>query len=153
MSDGSNKSLPKVSVVQLDSGDVEVKKLPLGKYALVLQELEKLPAVLEQITSQSTDEIVQQLPAILATSWSDVVGIISIATGVSKAELEEEIGLDEAVSLVTAVIEVNNFFSVAQNLGKLRDVWQERAAQYNRAQLIKAVEKSGKRTGKTGSRK
>ena len=141
-----SKSLPKTSVVQLDSGPVEVKKLPLGKYALLLQELQELPKILEKITSFESDEILQQLPSMLATSWSDIVSIMAIATGVSKKELEEDIGLDEGISLVTAVIEVNNFFAVAQNLGNLKEVWRVRSTQYNQAQLIKAM-------GKTGSRK
>ena len=123
----SSKSLPKTSVVQLDSGPVEVKKLPLGKYALLLQELQELPGILEKITSFESDEILQQLPSMLATSWSDIVSIMAIATGVSKKELEEDIGLDEGISLVTAVIEVNNFFAVAQNLGNLKEVWRVRS--------------------------
>ena len=122
-----SKSLPKTSVVQLDSGPVEVKKLPLGKYALLLQELQELPGILEKITSFESDEILQQLPSMLATSWSDIVSIMAIATGVSKKELEEDIGLDEGISLVTAVIEVNNFFAVAQNLGNLKEVWRVRS--------------------------
>ena len=144
--DNSIKSLPKTSVVQLDSGPVEVKKLPLGKYALLLQELQKLPEMLEMIMEKDTTEIVNELPRIIAISWPDLVGVISIATGVSKKELEEDIGLDEGISLVTAVIEVNNFFAVAQNLGNLKEVWRVRSTQYNQTQLIKAM-------GKTGSRK
>ena len=144
--DNSIKSLPKTSVVQLDSGPVEVKKLPLGKYALLLQELQKLPEMLEMIMEKDTTEIVNELPRIIAISWPDLVGVISIATGVSKKEFEEDIGLDEGISLVTAVIEVNNFFAVAQNLGNLKEVWRVRSTQYNQTQLIKAM-------GKTGSRK
>ena len=92
--DKASKSLPKTIVVQLDSGPVDVKKLPLGKYALLLQELQKLPEILEKLTSFESDEILQQLPSMLATSWSDIIGIMSIATGVDKKELEEDIGLD-----------------------------------------------------------
>lgn len=155
--DNAGKSLPKVVIVPLDSGLVEVKKLPLGKYALVLQELQKVPEILELIMEKDTTEIVSELPSIVATSWSDLVGIISIATGVSKQELEEEIGLSEGIDLVTAIIEANDFFGVAQSLGKLQEIWKQKKAQHDKAQLAKTVDKSRgtatRGSGKAGSKK
>lgn len=111
----SNKSLPKVKIVQLDSGPVEIKKLPLGRYSLLLQKLEKVPELLDGITkldSDNTGALLAQIRDLIVNSSDEVIGILSAATGVDEETLSNEVDLEGALDLVLAVIEVNNFLAL-----------------------------------------
>lgn len=119
-----NKSLKKVKMVTIvtDEGEEKVfkiKKMPLGRYAQAMEELEKIPGLVGQLTNMETEDIFKQLPKMLATSFGDVVGVLSVATKIEKEFLQEEVDLEEAVDLVQAVIEVNNFFALGRKLGEL----------------------------------
>lgn len=131
------KSLPKTVVVNLDSGPHEVKKLPMGKYAELLQKLDNVPDLFEALSKLDTNDTANMLVSLrdmLVRSWGDLVGIVSCATGVPDDTLNNEVGLDEAVDLVMAAIEVNNFLSIKEKLVKVfsgkgkKDVLQAQAA-------------------------
>ena len=120
----SNKSLKKVKEVTIITSEGEekvfkVKKMPLGRYAQAIEELEKIPELVGQIATMETEDIFKQLPKMLATSFEDVVGVLSIATGIDKTFLQEEVDLEEAIELVHAVIEVNNFFALGRKLQEM----------------------------------
>lgn len=104
--------------LKLDSIEVEVKKLPLGKYAELLGALDELPKSLAGIDTQSTDAIMAQLPKIIAVAFPEVVKVLCIATDLTVEEVNG-LGLDEVVKIVTALIEVNNYKEVFANIKKL----------------------------------
>jgi hypothetical protein len=115
-----------------------VKKMPLGRYAAFWVEVAKIPetigglvkalmgsgdmqklaADLEETLNDPDapidDPVIDfmlKLPGILAAHWGDLISIVSIATGIEEEELNQ-IDVDEAVNVIMAAIEVNNFFGV-----------------------------------------
>lgn len=97
---------------------IEVKKLPLGRYSELIKCLKELPQKVGGLDKLSSDEIFQRLPAIIAEAWPEVVNMLSIATDV-KAEELNQLGLDDAVTLVEAVFEVNNYQAVIEKVKKM----------------------------------
>lgn len=104
--------------VKLDIRELEVKKLPLGKYAELLKAVHELPKNLGGLDKMTNDQLFEKLPFLIATSLPDLMGILAIATDL-KAEEINEMGLDEAVKVIVAVIEVNNYRNVFENIKKV----------------------------------
>ena len=106
----------KSTIVTINDKKVEVKKLPLGKYAEVLEALDKLPQKLSGLDKISEDKIISILPKLLSDSFPELIKIISVASDVPEKELTEEYGLDDVTTLLKAIFEVNNFNLVKKNL-------------------------------------
>lgn len=107
-------------IVKLDSGQVAVKKMPLGKYAEVFSALKELPKTVGQVDFKelSNEEFIAQIPKILATALPEFAKVLSIATDVPEKQIME-MGLDEFTELFAAVVQVNNFEKVADNVKKI----------------------------------
>jgi hypothetical protein len=99
--------------------EVIVTKLALGKYAQLLLALEELPKHLDTFSSASQNEIIAKLPAVIAASIKDFSKIIAISTDLSEEEILNELGLDDATQLVVAILEVNDYSEVWENLKKI----------------------------------
>ena len=104
--------------VELDKQTIVVSKLPLKKYSELLLKLDKLPQQLSDFESTGADEIFNILPKMVAASLNEVVDILVIATNLTREEIEN-MGLDEVVKLLAAIIEVNKFAEVYSNLKKI----------------------------------
>lgn len=104
--------------VKLDTGEVEIKKLPLGRYAELLKAIKELPKSIKSLEGKSNDQIFEVLPSLIGESLPDVVNLLTIATPFTKEQIEA-MGLDEVVRVVVAVIEVNNYREVFENLKKV----------------------------------
>lgn len=115
--------------IQLDSKKLVVKKLPLGRYAELLRAVKELPKHIQGLDNLENSAIVSKLPNIIADAFPDFVNLITIATDLTKEEVEE-MGLDEATKVVLAVIEVNQYREVYENIKKA----MARPDQINKAQ-------------------
>lgn len=96
----------KSKTVELDETTIEVKKLPIIKYAELFKEIKNLPQLFNDLEGISNDAFFEKLPSIIVNSLPDVIGILSIATLMDKKDLEQ-LGLEEIVNLSIAVIEIN----------------------------------------------
>lgn len=105
-------------LVSVAGQDWPVKKMPLGKYAGVLQALQQLPKQLEGIDSFSVEEIIVRLPNMVADSLPELLRVVSIASGVPEAILESA-GLDELTDIVIAIFDVNDVEKVVDNIKKI----------------------------------
>lgn len=103
--------------IQLDDTKVEIKKLPIGKYAELMRALENLPGKFKGIDTKNNDAFFAQLPKIIADNIPEVIDILNIATNLPKAEIEV-LGLHEVVKLAMAVIEVNQYKEVYAQIKK-----------------------------------
>lgn len=103
--------------VKLDTGDIEIAKLPIGKYAELLKAIKELPKHINGLESATTDTIIERLPMLIGESLPDFIEILTIATPLKKEEIEA-MGLDEVTRVVLGVIEVNNFREVYENIKK-----------------------------------
>jgi hypothetical protein len=103
--------------VKLDNGDIEVAKLPIGKYADLLKAIKELPKHIKGLENQSNEAILESLPMLISESLPDFIGILTIATPLTSEQIEA-MGLDEVTRVVLAVVEVNNFREVYDNIKK-----------------------------------
>lgn len=118
--------MKKTVKVKLDDGKtLEVSKLPLGKYAELLDAIEELPKSISGLDSLDNDTILAQLPKLIAKSLPDFIKIIHIATGMSEEEVEQ-LGLDEVIDILKAIAEVNNYSKV---LDTVKKAWSQRVNQ------------------------
>lgn len=103
--------------LKLDNGEIEIAKLPIGKYAELLKAIKELPKHIKGLENQSTDSIIEMLPTLIGESLPDFIEILTIATPLKKEDIEA-MGLDEVTRVVVAVIDVNNYREVYENIKK-----------------------------------
>lgn len=113
------KGLPKSKTVVIgDNEKIEIKKLPLGKYAQLMLALKNMPTSvmteLQAIDTTNNDATIQALFGLFGQAWGQILEIISIGSGidVDRLENDESIGLDGGVELLLAIYEVNNLDKV-----------------------------------------
>lgn len=109
--------MQKSMTVTLDDKEIEVKKLPIGKYAELLKAVKELPKQIKSIESLNADSIIEILPDLIGSSLPDVIRIISIATELPEDEVAV-MGLAEIVKLVEAIYTVNNYSDVYEVIKK-----------------------------------
>lgn len=108
----------KTQTVKLDNKTIEIAKLPLGKYAELLKAIKELPKHVKGLENKPNDEIFALLPNLIGEALPDVIEILTIATPLKKDEVEQ-MGLDEVTRVVIAIVEVNNFKEVFENIKKV----------------------------------
>ena len=104
--------------IKTDTGTVEIKKLPIGKYSELLKAIKELPKHISGLETLKNDELISRLPSLIAEALPDFIAILTIASPLKKEEIEE-MGLDEVTRIVIAIIEVNNFKEVYENIKKV----------------------------------
>lgn len=105
--------------VKLEDGrKVEVKRLPLGRYSELLGALNELPKKVSSLQGKSNEEILAHIPTILKESTPDAINIIALATDIPAEILSTEYGLEDAIDLAFAVIEVNGYLSIYSKIKK-----------------------------------
>lgn len=103
--------------VKLNDRTIEIARLPLGKYADLLKALKELPKRIPSLANKSNDTILQELPILIGEAFPDFINILTIASPLKKEEVEA-LGLDEVTRIILAIVEVNNYAEVYENLKK-----------------------------------
>ena len=106
-------TMKKTTIVDLDGKKITIEKLPLGKYAELLKAIKELPKHVDKFKDLDSAQALVILPTLIGESLPDFLRILEIATPLTAEEINE-LGLDGAVKLVLAVIEVNNYQQVYQ---------------------------------------
>jgi len=131
-----SKTLPRIKVVEItiidDSSQEQVqkilvKKAGLGRWKQIINALKKLinmlPEFLEAkgienpeafIDSLSYTDLIAMIPDILDMAADEFINLLSIGTGLEVDFLEENVGIDEAIDLVEAIIQVNDIFGAVE---------------------------------------
>jgi hypothetical protein len=109
--------MKKTKTVQLTNKEVEVSKLPFKKYADLLKRIKQLPKHLSDFEGKSNDQIFQMLPNLIAECYDDIAGMLEVATGLTKEEIDE-LDLVELTDLVIGVYEVNRYAEVYEKIKK-----------------------------------
>jgi hypothetical protein len=121
---GSLKSI----VVPTDDGDVTVRRLALLDYAGFLRAFKTLPKELasfiegtskEEFDGMSTMDTVMKCLPLLADSWGDLVAIIAVPTD-KDAEFIGQLDGSDAVDVIVAALDLNNYRKIAATVKKLR---------------------------------
>lgn len=103
--------------VKLDDREITIKKLPLGKYVELLNQIRKLPKHLQALPNLDNATVLESLPNIIADSLDDFIGIITIATELTPDEVRS-MGLDEVTKIVLGIIDVNRYKEVYEMIKK-----------------------------------
>lgn len=124
------KSIATEKTLDIAGKKVTVKKLPIGKLVSVLEYMGNMPEALTSLDKKSTDEIVQSLPVVIASAlpfFADAIVKASDSPVITKEFLLEECGLDDALDLVSGLIEVNNVAGIIEKLKKIKALNQPQA--------------------------
>lgn len=110
-------------IIELDEQTIEVKKLPIGKYAELLRVITELPKQLKELFAEkqmiTNNDLIERIPSIIATALPDIVNVVVVATeGQLKKEEVEAFGLDELTKILLAIIEVNNYSDIYNRVKK-----------------------------------
>ena len=108
----------KTQTVQLDDLSITIAKLPIGKYADLLKAIKELPKHIKGLEGKNNEELLAMLPLIIGEGLPDFIDILTIATPLTKEQVEA-LGLDEITRIIVAIIEVNNFKEVFDNIKKV----------------------------------
>jgi len=107
----------KSTIVKLESKEVTISQLPLGKFADLIRAIKQLPLRFNELSGLPNDEIMIRVPGIVADCLPETMDILGIATDLTKEEISN-LSLDEVITLVLAVVEINNFKGIYERLKK-----------------------------------
>jgi CRP-like cAMP-binding protein len=96
---------------------ISITPLALGKYPELLKRIKKLPEHLSKLGDLSEESILASLPELIAESYEDVSSVLEVATSLKKEEIAE-LNLNEAVDVVVALIEVNQYQAIYAKIKK-----------------------------------
>lgn len=131
-----SKALPRTKVVEISIIDeagqeqiqkVTVKKAGLGRWKQIINALKKLINMLPEflktkgiedpeafIDSLSYTDLIAMIPDILDMAADEFINLLAVGTGLDVEFLEENVGIDEAIELVEAIIQVNDIFGAVE---------------------------------------
>ena len=109
--------MKKTITVKLEDRTIEIARLPLGRYGELLKALKELPKRIPGLANKSNDLILQELPVLIGEAFPDFINILTIAAPLTREEVEA-LGLDEVTRIILAVVEVNNYKEVYENIKK-----------------------------------
>lgn len=104
--------------VKVEDREIEIKKLPIGRYAELLKSIKELPKHLVGLDKLDKDTVLEKIPELLGVATPDLVSIISIATEIDP-EIVVTYGLREITDLLVAIIEVNEYGEVYEKIKKV----------------------------------
>lgn len=107
-------------IIKIDNKEYKIEKLPLGKYAELLDALDKIPSQLEGLESLSEKSMLQALPKMLKEAFPELVTIISIGSGIPEDDIRNNFGLTDVAKVVKAIFEVNEFGQLKKVVGDLK---------------------------------
>lgn len=119
--------------IETGAGPVVVRKLPLFEYAELIRKFKKLPKEMAFLFDsdkdiKNFDVLFAELPEVIAESWPDFIGILSVATDKDEEFFKsEQLDFADGVDLVLAALELNDYKRVVASIKKLMARGQELA--------------------------
>jgi DNA-binding ferritin-like protein (Dps family) len=118
----------KTKKIKLEDREVVVKKLPLGDYAEVFKLIADFTKYFKSTTDWTEQNFFEQLPNMLSEAPDKMQRIIVIATDLEQKDVEENIGLDDAIDIFEALFEINNYSKL---FTKIKKALAQRVVQRN----------------------
>ena len=104
--------------IEINGKPVLIRKLALKKYADLFGALEELPKHIDLIKGKTNEEILALLPKLINLCYPDVVRILRVTTDMED-EAIDSMGIDDFVSVLMALNDVNKFGQVFANIKKM----------------------------------
>lgn len=120
-------SVPKTQTIEMGGKQVVIKKMAMRKAINFFNSIGSLPNELANIPGQSGEQILRQLPMIIAKLLPTLAAGLAEAISdkdqkITKEFLLDECGFDEILHFVTVFLEVNNAPFIIEELKKIRAV-------------------------------
>lgn len=110
----------KIIIKTQELGEVEIKRLPLGKIVEILKTLmTDAPVELFDYAGKPNAEIVAALPNILVAYEPQVYRFISLVSDIPADDVKEKLGLEELSRILLAALEVNDIEAIKKNFTAL----------------------------------
>lgn len=105
-------------IITVNGKSLTIRKLPLRKYADLIGAFQEFPKHFHLVNGKSNDEILSSLPLLIRNCYADIVQIIHVATDLPIEEVNE-LGLDDLVKIIEAILIVNNYQEVYATIKKM----------------------------------
>ncbi len=110
--------------IEVAGDKITIRKLALEDYATLIKKLSQAKESIKIIFDMgeiTKNKIIYALPEIIGNAFPQFVDILSFASGVSKKKFQKQedgkyYGLPEAVEILRAVLEVNDFDGIKKNI-------------------------------------
>ena len=103
--------------ITLGDSEITIKKMPLGRLVKLLAKLEKLPEKFAKLDFDANEgEILRALPGIMAQAAPEFFQVMEALSGVPAEKWENTYGLDDAIAVLKAAFELNNFDYIKKNI-------------------------------------
>ena len=117
------KTLETKKTIKIQGHEIVIKKLPLGKVAELLKDIGELPKEIAGLDKMGNDQLIAQLPMIIATALPSFAKLIVKAVDDPKIDqtfIETKCGLDEALEIISSILEVNNLAGIFATIKKIK---------------------------------
>lgn len=104
--------------IQVNGKDVIIRKIPLKKYPELIAAFEELPKHFKELSGKKNEEILAMAPQLIGVCYPDVARVFAVATNLPTEEIDG-MGLDDAVKIVEALMEVNDFSYIIDKVKKM----------------------------------
>lgn len=118
-----SKIIEKTKILNINGYEITISKLSIRKIAELLEELGKIPEAITGLDKMGDDELMQNLPMIIASSMPLFVDVIVKAVNdekITREVLLDEFGIDDALLLIETLLEVNNVAVILERIKKVR---------------------------------
>lgn len=103
--------------VSVDNTDIEIKKIPIIRYAELIKAVKPIFKQLQDFDGLETSTVLDTFDTIVEENLPALIKGLAIATPL-KTEQIEQLGISEIFDLTKAVIEVNNYQKIFSGLRK-----------------------------------
>lgn len=110
--------------VTVNGKKVTIKKLVLGNYADMIGSMKEIPKILGDLKDINDEKVVEKLPQMIRLAFDELIGMLSIASGVSKKEMITEYDLEDLTLLLRTILEVNSIDEIRKNVVGLLSLLQ-----------------------------
>ncbi|QHZ45914.1 hypothetical protein [Bacillus sp. NSP9.1] len=98
---------------------VEVPKLTPNKWKQLFGAVDKLPGIIVQVLGAPQEDFYSYVVTGLEVGLDEIVGIVSVLSGVDKEYIAENVGADEMFEYISLTVKKNRLSSMAKNVKSL----------------------------------
>ena len=123
--------MKKSKTININGVKVEIKKIPIGKFAELMMAVDKLPSIvtnavsLDELENINAQLLFSKLPSILANAQNELFKLVSVASGIVVEDISE-VDIEEFIDIILAVLEINNIQGIVNKVKNFKKVLQEK---------------------------
>jgi ethanolamine utilization protein EutA (predicted chaperonin) len=98
---------------------VKIEKLTIVKWRELFEVVDKLPGLIVQVLTASSDDFYAYVVTALDLAADEVSQIVSVLSGVEAEYLQETVGVDELIEYLARTVKRNRLDGVVKNVQSL----------------------------------